>query len=748
MPANSTRTNSSQDLTDSAATYSQDDENDGSSSYISTDEDSSYVSTDEDIEEPFKGGERKMSGLDGNNSNKGKPPAAGKGTKKNAPSLTAPSSTKNVAISNKNASKAAYSSDSSDSETYSTTDDDQYDSDNPARENASSQQHPAFNTESLDMSSPFMKNLKKMFDKIDSSGDGYIQATELAQIMRAFGKTNLTEKELKQMIATVDLDNDSQLDFYEFVYMVRDAMPELFDRAQNPRAWRKYVLNQMKGAFKVFDKDGDGVISREEMRYALAKISTNKEISDTEFNSIIHLLDANNDGEIDFDEFTKALNDRKGDLYQRLETVLMPSPLDFLQSFMNMPDSFRPSLLHQKMKEGTQLSSRYMKPYLNESGLAYQDLILDLSETKTPKLLPCYLENCGTFRVSLISANGIPSPNINSKQFQTNKHIVQYKALMCLVDLTSNQFLSNVYTVKAKRNKSREDGWKFSKKNPINDVYVRSFHDVTNLALYIEMVLEISTKKDNGFTITEQCVGWSTLPIAKDLYRNVQAQRLAPIPLQVKGGTLQEPTTINQSDIRNRRKDFAGILRNVLYVGKPNPTLNVKVSRVAKAKQIEFFSKCPPNLIFCKDSVPVLELYRIMLANRLINHPNLDDQHNQVNSILLSQLPKLMDDPSIWMTFVDSWNVQKTSSKNREKKFLQHIRDFYSVRYCLSLPTVNKAQKSNRNNSPAQSDAQQISDQRNNFINQFAVASKKMTCQSDYFYEPFDMQSETLFDIF
>ena len=58
-------------------------------------------------------------------------------------------------------------------------------------------------------------------------------------------------------------------------------------------------------AFKVFDGDGSGSISKEEMKHIFTTLG--ERMTDEEVEEMIKMADKNGDGDIDFGEFTKML---------------------------------------------------------------------------------------------------------------------------------------------------------------------------------------------------------------------------------------------------------------------------------------------------------------------------------------------------------------------------------------------------------------------------------------------------------
>jgi len=82
---------------------------------------------------------------------------------------------------------------------------------------------------------------------------------------------NPTEAELQDMIKQVDTDNSGEIDFAEFLTMMAKQMKN------------EDTEEEIKEAFKVFDRDGNGVINASELRFVLTTLGeklTNEEVED------------------------------------------------------------------------------------------------------------------------------------------------------------------------------------------------------------------------------------------------------------------------------------------------------------------------------------------------------------------------------------------------------------------------------------------------------------------------------------
>ena len=64
--------------------------------------------------------------------------------------------------------------------------------------------------------------------------------------------------------------------------------------------------NNLKAAFKFFDKNNDNMISKEELKETL--MEDNLEVSDEEIMKLLEDIDSNADGKVDFDEFKKMMH--------------------------------------------------------------------------------------------------------------------------------------------------------------------------------------------------------------------------------------------------------------------------------------------------------------------------------------------------------------------------------------------------------------------------------------------------------
>ncbi|KAI0238216.1 Neo-calmodulin [Lamellibrachia satsuma] len=141
----------------------------------------------------------------------------------------------------------------------------------------------------------YATEFKEAFALFDKDGDGTITTRELGTVMRSLGQ-NPTEAELQDMINEVDFDGNGTIDFDEFLTMMAKKMKSTDTE------------DEMKEAFKVFDKDGDGFISAAELRHVMANLG--EKLTDDEVEEMIREADLDGDGKVDYPEFQKMLLSR------------------------------------------------------------------------------------------------------------------------------------------------------------------------------------------------------------------------------------------------------------------------------------------------------------------------------------------------------------------------------------------------------------------------------------------------------
>jgi len=137
-----------------------------------------------------------------------------------------------------------------------------------------------------------LDDFRSAFNTFDKDGGGSIDAKELKELMNTVG-TNPTDKELDEMIAMADADGSGSIDFAEFVTLMAHNMTD------------EKSVDDLKKAFQVFDSDGSGNISPDELQRIM--INVGEPVSLEDVNKVISEADEDGDGEINFEEFINVI---------------------------------------------------------------------------------------------------------------------------------------------------------------------------------------------------------------------------------------------------------------------------------------------------------------------------------------------------------------------------------------------------------------------------------------------------------
>lgn len=116
---------------------------------------------------------------------------------------------------------------------------------------------------------------------------------ELKEVMKSLGQ-NPTDKELRQMIESVDDNGDHEIDFQEFLILMSSKKGNNDDPDK-----------ELRDAFRVFDEDGNGTISRSELKKLMKNLG--QALSDAELDAMMDEVDTDGNGEIDFEEFKSMM---------------------------------------------------------------------------------------------------------------------------------------------------------------------------------------------------------------------------------------------------------------------------------------------------------------------------------------------------------------------------------------------------------------------------------------------------------
>ncbi|XP_012368140.1 calmodulin-like [Octodon degus] len=138
----------------------------------------------------------------------------------------------------------------------------------------------------------WIAEFKEAFSLFDKDGDGAITTKELGSVMRSLVQ-NPTEAELQDMINEVGVDGNSTIGFPEFVTMMESKKKDTHSE------------EEIREAFCVFDKDGNGYISAAELRHVRTILG--EKLTDAEVGGVIREADTDGDGQGNYEEFVQMM---------------------------------------------------------------------------------------------------------------------------------------------------------------------------------------------------------------------------------------------------------------------------------------------------------------------------------------------------------------------------------------------------------------------------------------------------------
>ena len=136
------------------------------------------------------------------------------------------------------------------------------------------------------------KELQDVFDQFDKDKDGKISGLESENAMMSMGQSP-TEEEINEMMREVDLNQDGKIDFDEFMILMTRSSPDTQTEEE--------VIN----AFRVFDKEGNGLIASSELKHIMMTIGD--KMTEEEADEMVNEADIDEDGMINYEEFVRMM---------------------------------------------------------------------------------------------------------------------------------------------------------------------------------------------------------------------------------------------------------------------------------------------------------------------------------------------------------------------------------------------------------------------------------------------------------
>lgn len=137
-----------------------------------------------------------------------------------------------------------------------------------------------------------IQHLKDIFVSMDADQNGVLSLAELKQ---GFEMSGIKAAEgLKGLMDSIDANGSGQIDYTEFLAATMDK-----------RQYQKE--NICWSAFRAFDRDGDGAISRQELSDVLASGELKEFMGSQALERIMKDCDKNGDDRVDWEEFVTMM---------------------------------------------------------------------------------------------------------------------------------------------------------------------------------------------------------------------------------------------------------------------------------------------------------------------------------------------------------------------------------------------------------------------------------------------------------
>ena len=136
-----------------------------------------------------------------------------------------------------------------------------------------------------------LEEYQEIFDSYDVNGNGVIDKKEMEAVLERLGQP-ATSKQIQKVFDELGSTNQ-QITFDEFIEFIKK-----YHLSKN-----KNSTDEIIGAFQVFDKNHNGVLSLSEFKHILMDLG--QKFTEEEVNEIFNESDLNKDGNLNYKEFVE-----------------------------------------------------------------------------------------------------------------------------------------------------------------------------------------------------------------------------------------------------------------------------------------------------------------------------------------------------------------------------------------------------------------------------------------------------------
>ncbi|EDW73357.2 uncharacterized protein Dwil_GK16697 [Drosophila willistoni] len=165
-----------------------------------------------------------------------------------------------------------------------------------------------------------VRDLRTAFDLLDRNRDGRVTANELQFMLKNLG-INVRDEIIHDLIREASHSGNGLINEAEFLQWVgriqalRDeqqqqqhednASSNSSSSSKQPTDEADDVTEDLIAAFRVFDRDGNGFITRDELQTAMEMIG--EPLNEQQLEQLLAIADLDQDGRINYEEFTRLL---------------------------------------------------------------------------------------------------------------------------------------------------------------------------------------------------------------------------------------------------------------------------------------------------------------------------------------------------------------------------------------------------------------------------------------------------------
>ncbi|XP_077991427.1 neo-calmodulin-like [Glandiceps talaboti] len=143
--------------------------------------------------------------------------------------------------------------------------------------------------------------LTAKFKEADTDDSGYLTRDEIKKVLADIGEDGINDAEIDTLIEKIDKNDDGKVHYGEFYKNWKEACEEQKQEDVDRENIRK--------AFKNMDKDGNGLLTKEEVTQALKDCNAYE--GNDQVQKMIDDADVDGDGKVRYEEFVNILQKEK-----------------------------------------------------------------------------------------------------------------------------------------------------------------------------------------------------------------------------------------------------------------------------------------------------------------------------------------------------------------------------------------------------------------------------------------------------